>query len=245
MGQGIGSGSGMSHAQDRAWAYMASLNNDTNAPANAYWRNPDSVGEAYSARGQKAASNWAGGLQAGYSYTPSEGAQVVGYDYKVNTVQNTRLKKPRTTYHYDGEGLKPIYRAAPAPPAAAPAPEPKPPVIEAKPAPAFDASAYSKPAATTPGRPRYELNTRASGYEEWLARNRPGGGSSDGSQPDTPSTGGGGGGDRVRFYQDKLMGGEPGAASAGHYSEASRAGNGGQRMAGSRQFKERLSRYRS
>ena len=141
--------------------------------------------------------------------------------------------------HYNG-GSDLVWKRTQRPAAAAPAPEPKPPVVEAKPAPAFDATAYSKPTATTPERPRYELNTRASGYEEWLARNRSGGD----SQPDTPSTGGGGGGDRVRFYQDKLMGGEPGAASGGHYAPAD-AGNGGQRMAGSRLFRERLNRYRS
>ena len=168
------------------------------------------------------------GLQSGYSWAAGPGSYAVGWD----------AQRP-------GGAARQVYYTPQPAPAAPPPADPKPPVIEAKPAPAFDATTYSKPTATTPERPRYELNTRASGYEEWLARNRPGGGSSDGSQSDTPSTGGGGGGDRVRFYQDKLASGEPGAASAGHYGESS-AGNGGERrMAGSRQFKERLNRYRS
>lgn len=145
--------------------------------------------------------------------------------------------EPVHHYHYTT-----VYQPAPAP-----APPPAAPVIEAKPAPAFDPSTVAKPSPTTPEKPRYQLDTRARGYEDWLERNKPGGGGGrdgpDDSGGDTPSFGGGGG-DRVRFYQDKLARGEPDAAVSGRYSSAADSG-GERRMAGSRMFKERLNRYRS
>ena len=121
-------------------------------------------------------------------------------------------------------------------PAAAPAPAA--PVIVAKPAEEFQADDYRKPAQEGAVKaPGYQIDSRASAYERWLAN--PG---SDGRSADseTPSFGGGGG-DRVRFYQEKLESEQPDATVAGRYSEG---GGGERRMAGSRMFKERLNRYR-
>lgn len=238
------------------WAKQTPLNTQPSGPqisSNPYWRdanqsaimadtttytgyNPEGNGKVWDVGAQKEREiGWLEGLQSGYSWVAGPGSYAVGWD----------AQRP-------GGAARQVYYTPPAP-TPAPAAAPQEPVIEATPAPEFNASDYAKPSSDTPQdgavkAPGYQIDSSTNAYAKWLENPK-----SDGSGTDETSTNSGAGGDRnarVQFYQDKMNEKMPTAASASRYvgsgsGYSSSRSSGGQRFAGSALFKDRLNRYRS